>query len=338
MKAAHRFKRLVDRKRPELVNSILGHASRFVKPPSSISRHHSPYKLRTNKHAEKQRGISPKDWQAAKKALEEEGDKEGAEIIEQLDRLPDDVRTALVSETAAQEDELRQVESPTAIDDTSPALSPSPPAHHHKAQTTSALDSIVRPEPGKGHARDPLAEQLYLNIGQGPTVHNYESADDSVDPASLHILSESPPPVGNDLFERAYDEEVDSIFRRHGHAATVYLTRRVEKMRPKLDYYASEAQKWKGEWSASARQRVVGYIGEEAVGEASRASESALKSAKSGWGFMSKKAWDTASAYRAEYYKQREEMHTQDQSQGQKAERVQASEGQEERKPDDGKR
>ncbi|KAJ5043000.1 uncharacterized protein L3040_004389 [Drepanopeziza brunnea f. sp. 'multigermtubi'] len=82
----------------------------------------------------------------------------------------------------------------------------------------------------KGHAHDPLEEEpLFLGIGAG----GHEALD-----ASLQsIIAESPTSAESNIYEKAYQEEVDRIRSARGHTATIYLTRRVES---KKEYKADE--------------------------------------------------------------------------------------------------
>ena len=72
---------------------------------------------------------------------------------------------------------------------------------------------------GKGHARDPLEEYLFLEIGP----HGEDN------PPQPPAVSESPPAAGIDIYATAYHEEIERIREKQGKQATLYLTRRVEK-------------------------------------------------------------------------------------------------------------
>jgi [calcium/calmodulin-dependent protein kinase] kinase len=77
---------------------------------------------------------------------------------------------------------------------------------------------------GKGHAHDPLEDTLYLNIGTG---------EDSAS-ADTFFVSESPSNVEINVYEAAYEEEVQRIInqRKDQHRSpTLYLTRRVEDIK-----------------------------------------------------------------------------------------------------------
>jgi len=80
---------------------------------------------------------------------------------------------------------------------------------------------MPRNETGKGQARDPLLDVLFLDIGTG-------TEEKPVDGAETHIVSESPGAVDVNIYEEAYQQEVQKILGAKGKSATVYLTRRVE--------------------------------------------------------------------------------------------------------------
>jgi [calcium/calmodulin-dependent protein kinase] kinase len=82
------------------------------------------------------------------------------------------------------------------------------------------------PTLGKGHAHNPLEDTLFLNIGTG---------EDSVHPEEdACIVSESPSNVDMNVYETAYEEEVQRIIAQRKdqyRRPTLYLTRRVEDVK-----------------------------------------------------------------------------------------------------------
>jgi [calcium/calmodulin-dependent protein kinase] kinase len=81
------------------------------------------------------------------------------------------------------------------------------------------------PTIGKGHAHDPLEDTLFLNIGTGGDT---EPSEDAL------FVSESPSNVDINVYEAAYEEEVQRIIaqRKDQHRRpTLYLTRRVEDIK-----------------------------------------------------------------------------------------------------------
>jgi [calcium/calmodulin-dependent protein kinase] kinase len=90
--------------------------------------------------------------------------------------------------------------------------------------TPNALTSGPSTPIGKGHAHDPLEDTLFLNIGTG---------EDSAS-ADTFFVSESPSNVDINVYEAAYEEEVQRIIaaRKDQHRRpTLYLTRRVEDIK-----------------------------------------------------------------------------------------------------------
>lgn len=213
MKAAKRFKALVHKNRPDLVNSILGSASRFVQPPTSIGSFSTANASDPNLETPiRQQSITEEDVNAAQAALDREGDSTSARLVSQLSKLPEKIRTAAVS-----------------LSDDSPTL-PTSPRALRKTQTEPVPVDHMR-----GHAHDPLQDEIFLNIGGGPQAQGFDGAED--DAERSYSVCESPGATGFNVYEKAYREEVQRIYVRQGREATIYLTRRVED---------KAKEKWKG--------------------------------------------------------------------------------------------
>ena len=247
MKAANRFKTLIERKRPDIVQSILGHASRIVKPPLSMYRGDSKAKEASKKP------IADQELQAAQQEFASKGDHKGVEMVKQLHRLPAQVRAAVVS---SNQDEASEPDSHESI----------PPSK--TAQKSNSYPANLAKLGKKGQAHDPLEDQVFVNIGLGPA----EFEEDAPPSATDYAVSESPPPIEMDVFERAYDDEVDKIYQTKGKAATVYLTRRVErKMGPKIQRASANATSC----AESANAGIAQVLGNSAAEKTSRAGEAA---------------------------------------------------------------
>lgn len=93
----------------------------------------------------------------------------------------------------------------------------------------------------RGHARNPLEEeQAYLFIGPSRFTGNFDDEEtmnqdggpDFTDDTDTIVVSESPGAIDIDIYERAYQEEIERIKNRsrerEAPAPTIYLTRRVE--------------------------------------------------------------------------------------------------------------
>lgn len=102
---------------------------------------------------------------------------------------------------------------------TTPSIIPPQDLDRRPSQVIHALAE----EHHKGHAHDPLTETLYLDIGTGDTAPS--------ETPTTHIVCESPGAVDDNLFEAAYQEEMQRIHSRRGKTPTIYLTRRVENNR-----------------------------------------------------------------------------------------------------------
>lgn len=75
----------------------------------------------------------------------------------------------------------------------------------------------------KGQAHDPLEDMLFLNIGDNPEASDHPPSD-----AEYFIVSESPPAVEMNIYEQAYQDEMQRILERRGREPSMYLNRRVE--------------------------------------------------------------------------------------------------------------
>jgi calcium/calmodulin-dependent protein kinase kinase 2 len=216
MKAARKFKGLLQRKRPFLLDSILGgEESRFVQPPAHID----PLEERhlgqqpTMRHLDKAHSVETDDRRPIEQALVREGVHRDMDF-DLMDKQPRD------REDAAMLDSLkkRRIEGPVE------ALEPHHRGHgrdldaqpqHHRGDG----DHEQPREVGKGQAHDPLEELILVSVGLG-------SNDEPRDPP---VVSESPHAVEGNVYEKAYQEEVERIRAEKGHQTTLFLTRRVSK-------------------------------------------------------------------------------------------------------------
>jgi [calcium/calmodulin-dependent protein kinase] kinase len=131
-------------------------------------------------------------------ALTVEGVHRDIPISDDLERLPKDV------------DEIHQSEKPNQF-----GKFKSPTSHPEPTK-------LSRVETGKGQAHDPLEDTLLLGIGAG-------GDDTPLDPREFSMVSESPGAVEGNIYEMAYQEELDKILaRQESRKPTIYLTRRVE--------------------------------------------------------------------------------------------------------------
>ncbi|CAN9433420.1 unnamed protein product [Alternaria alternata] len=243
VRAVKRFKQLLFRRRPDRIESILGSASRIVQPPMSMR----PSALRKSKSQDTH------DRRPVEGALSTEGVHHRINIDERGQRLPhnmDDMaytKPGLRAEAAARRPAPRSPATSSPTTPTVPGLDGNAkvihenmsirPAPIHSISTPGGIapsSSTPTTPLGKGHAHNPLEDTLFLNIGTGE--------DFPPGPEDGCIVSESPSNVDINVYETAYEEEVQRIIaqRREQFAAsaaanarrpTLYLTRRVENVK-----------------------------------------------------------------------------------------------------------
>ncbi|KAI9687580.1 MAG: hypothetical protein M1822_002190 [Bathelium mastoideum] len=208
MKAVKRFKNLIIKKRPELLEGILGRGSRIVQPPLSIK---SPTMNRY-----KTRSVDLDNRRPVERVLAAEGVHHAIEISDDVRRLPERMDSCILETDDVGHSSAEPLSSGAS------ALQKAESAAHHPHGEHKATELHHRTfSDGKGHAHDPLTDTLYLDIGTG-------IEDGPPNEGGKHIISESPSAVEMNVYEMAYQEEVDRILKARGRAATMYLTRRVE--------------------------------------------------------------------------------------------------------------
>jgi hypothetical protein len=222
MKAARRFKTKVSEKRGVLIDGILGRESRFSRPPHSI---HNQTKSQTTD-----------DRKPLDRILVTSGINRNVEVNDKMQAIPPDMENLTMYASPEAEDdsdlERRLGETEAHYKQRLEAL-----RHHPDGLTRSptATSDPVRVEQRRsrtfpvdghlpGHAHDPLEDIFYLRIGHDPTL--LSTQDDSSDPYPM--ISESPPAVEMNIYEQAYQEEMERILARRGREPSIYMTRRVE--------------------------------------------------------------------------------------------------------------
>jgi [calcium/calmodulin-dependent protein kinase] kinase len=212
MKAVNKFKGLIDRKRPAALSRTLGRGIRTLHTPGSDG---------TSEPAlHKSRSVDLHDRRTIETALAAEGVHHDIDAPETNDSGP------LIANKIDSTVTMIHVPSREGSED----------KHHHKAKKADLKDRPDRPElhsdssGEKGHAHDPLDEvPLFLGIGSG--------GDDSLEVPLQELVAESPTAAEFNIYDTAYQEEVERIRSAQGHKATVYLTRRVDT---KKEYKADE--------------------------------------------------------------------------------------------------
>ena len=213
MKAVKKFKSLTDKKRPAAFSGTLGKGVRTL--------HNSFGNDATSEPALKRsRSVDVHDRRTVETALAAEG------VHHDIDGAKDKDRRTSV--TNRMDSTVTMIHVPTRED--------SGDHSHHKGKKLSSEDLSDRPElhfdcsGDKGHAHNPLDEApLFLGIGSG--------GDDSLDVSQQDLVAESPTAADFNIYDTAYQDEVERIRSAQGHTATVYLTRRVDS---KKEYKADE--------------------------------------------------------------------------------------------------
>ncbi|KAF2474264.1 kinase-like protein [Lindgomyces ingoldianus] len=231
VRAVKRFKQLLFRRRPELMEGILGSASRIVQPPLSIR----PSQLRKSKSQDTD------NRRPIEGALTTEGIHRVIKVDDNDKRVPDYADEMEFAKPGLLSPILRnggpskgaitsgpEIRQPPHITDAKVIhdnmLFRPPQASQPIAIPNLPGSSTPATPVGKGHAHDPLEDTLFLNIGTGE--------DTPPETASQPIVSESPSAVDMDVYETAYQEEIQRILKRkEGRRPTLYLTRRVENIK-----------------------------------------------------------------------------------------------------------
>jgi [calcium/calmodulin-dependent protein kinase] kinase len=224
MRAVKRFKRLLGRKRPHLMNSFFGRDSRIVAPP---------FTSRSTPEAISSRSVDAFDRRPMEQALTREGVHRQIPIDDEMEKLP----AGMIASHP------RDEEGPSVI-------------YPSKPQAPRDIRGLDFPseESAKGHAHDPLKDTLYLDIGVDP------DAPDGHGDIEHPILSESPSGVDTNIYEQAYQDEMDRVLQQRGRAASMYLNRRVEH-RDDLRSYTSFLDQPK-EAARAAGSRAASKLGD----------------------------------------------------------------------------
>ena len=130
-----------------------------------------------------------------------------------------------------------------------------PPSSSTTIPGTIPNSGPLTPTLGKGHAHNPLEDTLFLKIGTG---EDYEPPSDE----DACIVSESPSNVDMNVYETAYEEEVQRIIAQRKdqyRRPTLYLTRRVENVQSirDRDVIFDEGQDHRGDFKKSFKSFVT---------------------------------------------------------------------------------
>ncbi|XPS76346.1 Non-specific serine/threonine protein kinase [Ascochyta lentis] len=214
VQAVKRFKQLLFRRRPERLEGILGSASRIVQPPLSMR----PSALRKSKSQDTE----------TRRPMEGALTTEGVHRDITVDTHSRFREEAFATQPTPKRSTITRANAPSSLSPTDANV-----IHDNMSQRPSVTPTLSTPNTlasgpstpiGKGHAHDPLEDTLFLNIGTG----------EDTAAADAFFVSESPSNVDINVYEAAYEEEVQRIIaqRKDQHRRpTLYLTRRVEDIK-----------------------------------------------------------------------------------------------------------
>lgn len=311
VKAVKRFQGLTSNKRPQVMASILGDSedSRFSLPPGQLAKERPVMPGMENRS----QSLNTDDRKKTESALVVEGvhrdfstNFEPVPAIQQIKRKP------VVSFTESDSDEsddqaLARLQ--TNLDGTvGPNQLPPFRSSIYHARTT---DDIGR----RGHAHDPLEDQLFLRIG--PSTFAGHSTQDDSDGYYLdddeYIVSESPGAADVDIYETAYRDEIERILARaqeQNKEPQVYLTRRVDEKLLQLSGLAGKLMAHGEEARSQIRDYTQFRERKAKVTEVSRALREAAR-AEYEKRRQERKAWiETAKAEKAKAVAARSDMST----------------------------
>ena len=175
----------------------------MVQPPLSMSKPGKPPLFH------KTRSVDSHDRRPIEQALVAEGVHRDIELDGYEKSLPNREDAAIAYSPQASIEH-----SPSSPTNNKRTLNADPQSHRPLMHAATAPMPV--PHGGKGQAHDPLSDHLYLGLGPGGSSRS----------PSPPCVSESPPAADTNIYETAYDMEIQ---RLRGRAATLFLTRRVEE-------------------------------------------------------------------------------------------------------------
>jgi calcium/calmodulin-dependent protein kinase kinase 2 len=204
MKAVTKFKNLGDKKRPHELDVTLAKGD-----CNSLS---SDEPVPPEPALHKAEGVDVQDRPNAEAALASEGIYHDVTCSTSSSAGPTQVDSSGTSKSDPNQSPKAHTASPPSHGERSDS-SDAPKHDHPERHRTSSSD--------KGHAHDPLTDEpLFLGIGAGKS--------DSLDVPDDDVIAESPLAAEFNIYDLAYEQEVERIRAEQGHRATVYLNRRVD--------------------------------------------------------------------------------------------------------------
>ncbi|KAK5716323.1 hypothetical protein LTR17_016437 [Elasticomyces elasticus] len=232
MKAVKRFKQILHRKRPASIQGLFGRDSKIVGIPKSIN------------PMSRTRSSDAHDRRPMDSILVTDGVHRDVKIDDQMRKLPLQMNDLRVAEPWLELGERYEPKGPRETgavhkqreeaDGHKLSLPSEPNIHRETSHPTETKTDHKPPRPvleddhAKGHAHDPLHDRLFLGIGPTNAPDTFELPADGGDDNPKHIVSGSPAEVEMNIYEEAYQKEVERILEKRGQDAEFHLTRRVE--------------------------------------------------------------------------------------------------------------
>lgn len=273
MKAVRKFKELLSRKRPH--EGFLGRESRMVAPP------HSVHNL--------SRSVDTHERRPVEGILAVEGLHRDMDVDQAVEDTAVDIDVLTMSPEPRGRSQHQSAESGEHTDlqqshhDSTHAsprnLHENPQEHQERISSLAKSRTFPLDDHAKGHAHDPLTDTLFLSIG--PSAEVPIESDDTVHP----VVSESPGAVDGNIYEQAYQEEMQRILDDRGKSAALHLTRRVdhvESIRAHPNILSSSLERIRG-----PAQRAQHILADKMRGGASGGFAALVKQARAGVGAMS---------------------------------------------------
>ena len=211
MKAVKKFKSLLNRRRPGLMNSILGQGTRIVQPPLTIDRGNPAAQV------SEARSVDASDRRPLEGALATEGVHRPNDA-EMANKNPLDREDLAMMQAPAKRHRGSYDQHKDGAASYSPQERDAQQEAHRPGEGSQPLDIEYPKNNGKGQAHNPLDELIMLEVGPF-------ASDDPPDPPAV---SDSPPASEINIYETAYHDEIERIRERQGSETSLYLTRRVE--------------------------------------------------------------------------------------------------------------
>jgi len=215
MRAVKRFKTLLMRRRPHLMDGIFGRDSRIVGPPRHLDSGDDKVKLGAS------RSVDAHDRRPVEQALTTEGVHKDIKVDDDMEKLPRGMDT-LVKISTPPDEALERDHHGTVGRSTQDPQHDRPVSHPKDHRPVKRSFTSPDGDHAKGHAHNPLLDTIFLDLG--PDADFAETHPTNVSP----IVSESPPAVEMNIYEQAYQDEMKRIAESKGESAPMYLNRRVD--------------------------------------------------------------------------------------------------------------